>query len=206
VNGVTFEFDFCTIDNPCVVTVSMLGGGGFFGMTLDMKGLQRIQFGVEVCAQLAIDLVVASGSVSIEAGIFLVYTVPSAVQAGTIDPVSGEDEVPGWLIGGYLRLRGELDVAGIITISVELYLQITYSPSTGKCIASGFIAVDVSLFFFSLHAEVQFSRTFAGSNGDPTFAELMSPGGVDPMIDPTLLSTAPGAMWDPFAEYCMAYT
>ncbi len=200
-NGITFQFDFCTIDNPFVVTVMMLGGGGFFGMTLDMKGLQRIQFGVEVCAQLAIDLVIASGSVSIEAGIFLVYTVPGD-QSGDGPRSRERPRCSGWLIGGYLRLRGELDVAGIITISIELYLQITYSPDTGKCIASGVHRDrrEPPFFFLSVHAKVSFTRTFAGSNGDPTFAEMMSPGGIDPMLDPALSAT-----WDPFAEYCMAY-
>jgi hypothetical protein len=184
----------------------MLGGGGFFNMWMDMNGLEGIALGIQVEAQLAVDFVVASGSISIEVGIFLVYWNPQDYSATTTDPVTGNLEEPGWLIGGYLRLRGEVDVCGIITISIELYLQITYSPSTGKCIASGFISIDVSLFFFSINAEVAFSRQFAGSNGDPTFAQMMSPGGVDPMIDPTLLSTAPSAEWDPFAEYCMAYT
>ena len=202
-HGVTFEFDFCTIANPFVVTVSMLGGGGFFGMTLDMNGIQRLQFGVSVGAQLAIDLTVASGCVSIEAGIFLVYMEPGTAS-GT-DPVTGEPEVDGWVIGGYLRLRGELDILGIITISVELYLEIIYESSTGKCIATGYVKVDISLFFFSIHVKVSFTRKFAGSNGDPTFAELMSAGGVDPMVDPALTSGDPAALWDPFAEYCMAY-
>ena len=202
-NGITFHFDFCTIDNPFVVTVMMLGGGGFFGMTLDMSGLQRLQFGISVGAQLALDFVIASGSVSIEAGIFLVYTEPGA--AGGKDPVTGQDMVDGWVIGGYLRLRGELDILGIITIAVELYIQIIYEATSGKCIASGFVKVDISLFFFSIHVKVSFTRKFAGSNGDPTFADMMAAGGVDPMVDPALLNSAPSAMWDPFAEYCMAY-
>jgi len=201
VNGITFEFDFCTIDNPFIVTVSMLGGGGFFGITMDVSGLTRIQLGIQVCAQLAVDFVIASGSISIEAGIFLVYIVPP--NASGTDPVTGEPEVNGWLVGGYLRLRGELDVAGIITISVELYLQITYAASTGKCVASGFISVDVSLFFFSINAQISFTRQFSGSNGDPTLAEMMAPGGLDPMVDPAL--GLPPATWNPFAEYCMAY-
>ena len=207
--GITFEFDFCTIDNPFVVTVSMLGGGGFFNMFMDLQGVEGIALGLQVEAQLAVDFVVASGSISIEVGIFLVYWNPTdCANCGSttvMDPVTGQTEQPGWLIGGYLRLRGELDVAGIITISVELYLQITYSPTTGKCIASGFISVDVSLFFFSVSAKIPFSRQFSGSNGDPTFAQMMSPGGVDPMLDPTLTSGSANDVWDPFAEYCMAY-
>jgi hypothetical protein len=202
-SGITFTFGFCSIDNPFVVTVSMLGGGGFFTMTMGMDGLEGVALGIQVEAQLAIDLVIASGSISIEVGIFLVYWKNAS---SATDPVTGNPEVAGWLIGGYLRLRGELDVCGIITISVELYLQITYSPSTGKCIASGFIAIDVSLFCFSISANVPFSRQFSGSNGDPTFAELMSPGLVDPMLDPTMQGTNPDNAWDPFAEYCMAYT
>jgi len=210
-SGITFEFDFCTIDNPFLVTVAMLGGGGFFGMKMDMSGLTRVQLGIEVAAQLAISLLdIVSGSVSIDVGIFLVY---NATISEPTDPVTGETEQTGWLIGGYLRLRGELDVAGLITISIELYLQITYDPDTGKCTASGYIQIDVTILFFSLHAKPSFSRTFAGSNGDPTFVQLMGQGTptVDPMIDPTTggeliaASKVANATWDPLLEYCMAY-
>ena len=117
------------------------------------------------------------------------------------------------MIGGYLRLRGELDVAGLITIPIKLYLQITYAAETGKCTASGYIQIDVTLLFFSLHAKPSFSRTFAGSNGDPTFVQMMGQGTptVDPMFDPTTggepiaASKVANATWDPLAEYCMAY-
>jgi hypothetical protein len=67
------------------------------------------------------------------------------------------------------------------------------------------VKVDIGLFFFSIHVKVAFTRKFAGSNGDPTFADMMGAGGVDPMVDPMLLNSAPSAMWDPFADYCMAY-
>ncbi len=143
---------------------------------------------------------------SIEVGIFFVYVnAPAGTALTTPDPVTGQNEVGGWTVGGYLRLRGELDVAGIITVSLELYLQITYELGTGKCTALGFIQIDVHVLFFSLDATIPFSRTFAGSNGDPTFVQLMGPGGVDPMIDPTLGGAVANSTWDPFADYCLAY-
>ena len=204
--GVSFEFDFCTMDNPFVVTVCMLGGGGFFGMSMDMTGLTRVQFGIEVSAQLAFDVTIASGSISIEVGIFMVYTK----YAEANDPLTQQAEpANSWVFGGYLRLRGELDICGIISISVELYLQITYTATganAGKCVASGYIAVDVHLLFFSLDAQIPFQRTFAGSNGDPTFVQMMAAGGAVSEFDPTMNpANANSDQWDPFAEYCMAY-
>lgn len=53
------------------------------------------------------------------------------------------------------------------------------------------ITVKVKVFCFSASVEVSCERKFAGSNGDPTFLEVM---GVQPDF------TSP--LWD---EYCLAF-
>ena len=38
---------------------------------------------------------------------------------------------------GYFRLRGEVDVLGLISASIELYLELTYEFDTGKMVGPG---------------------------------------------------------------------
>jgi hypothetical protein len=182
--GLTFSFDFCTPDHPFLVTVALLGGGGYFGIEMNMHGLSKIKAAIEVCAQLSFDFGIASGSLSIEVGVYIELDTQSSSS----------------YIKGYLRLRGELDVGGVVTISLEWYVSIEYHPDSGKVVASGYISVDVHLFFFSVSAKIPFSRTFAGSNGDPTFADIMKPGVAGELPDPMT-----NAVWDPLADYCVAF-
>ncbi|WP_117213125.1 hypothetical protein [Allorhizocola rhizosphaerae] len=76
-----------------------------------------------------------------------------------------------------------------ITLGVMATLSLTYYG--GKVRGEAELCFYVSTFFFSKTVKRTFSRTFAGSNGDPTFAELMAPQGF------------PGAR--PWDTYCKAF-
>ena len=93
---------------------------------------------------------------------------------------------------GYFRAGGSVNVLGIITASIELVLQLSYQFSSGKAIGEATLTIEVSLFCFSISVELHAERKFAGSNGDPTFVELMGP-------DP---AHAPASPWN---EYCAAF-
>jgi hypothetical protein len=185
-----FRFAFSSKDHPFLVTVAMLGGGGYFALTMNEKGLDTCEAAIEVCAMLSLNLGVAAGCVSIEAGIYLKYTAGSGLD-----------------LTGYLRIRGSMSILGLITLSVELYMSLTYYSATGKVVGSATITVEIDLTFWSTSVSVSCERKFAGSNGDPTFDDLMAPA-VDalPATAPStyaLLGNAPA--FDPFADYCLAY-
>ena len=74
---------------------------------------------------------------------------------------------------GYFRLRGEVDVLGLISASIELYLALTYQFDTGKMSGRATITVKVKVLFFSGSVSISCERQFAGSNGDPSFLEVM---------------------------------
>ena len=68
-------------------------------------------------------------------------------------------------------MGGELEVLGIITISVEFYLEFRFeSPASVYGKAS--LTVKVEVLFFSASVTLEVERRFAGG-GDPTFADLM---------------------------------
>ena len=64
------RFNFCTREQPFMLTVSLFGGGGFFGITLDPRGIQILEAAFEFGAAISIDFGVASGGVYVMAGIY----------------------------------------------------------------------------------------------------------------------------------------
>ncbi len=170
---VSVGFGFCTRERPFNLAVLCLGGGGWFGIRLSPRGLEVLELGLEAGAYLSVNLGVASGSVSIALGIYL----RMEAQKGSLT--------------AYFRLRGEVDVLGLISASIELYLSLTYDFPSGKLIGKAVITVKVKVFCFSASVQVSCERKFAGSNGDPSFAEVM---GVQPDF------TSP--LWD---DYCLAF-
>ncbi len=170
---VSVGFGFCTRERPFNLAVMCLGGGGWFGIRLSPRGLEVLELGLEAGAYLSVNLGVASGSVSIALGIYL------------------RMEADKGSLTAYFRLRGEVDVLGLISASIELYLSLTYDFPSGKLVGRAVITVKVKVFCFSASVEVSCERKFAGSNGDPSFAEVM---GVQPDF------TSP--LWD---DYCLAF-
>ena len=61
-------FNFSERQRPFSLTVSLLGGGGFFAIGVGAAGVQEIEAALEFGAAIAINLGVASGSVEIKAG------------------------------------------------------------------------------------------------------------------------------------------
>jgi hypothetical protein len=165
-------FDFCTRERPFVLAVAFLGGGGWFGIRIGPDKLQVLEAGLEAGAILAVDLGVASGSISAMIGIYM--------------RLEGE----GGSLTGYFRLRGEVDVLGLISASIELYLALAYQFETGKMSGRASITVQVKVFVFSGSVRITAERTFAGSNGDPSFLEVM---GAESGTSPA------------WSDYCMAF-
>ncbi len=165
--AVTVGFFFCTREKPFRLTVMMIGGGGFVGIRLSPKGLVLLEMALEAGASLSINLGVASGSVSIMVGIYLRL------------------EVDKGSLTGYFRIRGEVDVLGLISASITLELSLTYEFDTGKLVGRASIEIEVEIFFFSFSVSVSCERRLAGSNGDPTFAEILDvqPDGSAPAWD-----------------------
>jgi hypothetical protein len=174
----TFAIGFARRESPFVLTVAALGGGGFVSVLLSTDGLRSLEGSLEFGAALTVSLgPVARGSVSAMGGLYF-----------KVEDVDGRMEAT---LTAYLRIRGELRVLGLVSVSVELMLALTYQPATGKVSGRAELAVRVKVLFFKKTVKIEFERTFAGSNADPTFAELMAVPG----------DTGARA-WD---DYCLAF-
>ena len=154
---VRVRFGLSSRDNPFILTIDLFGGGGFFSLAIGADGIELIEVSLEFGADLSIDLGVASGGVSIMAGIyFALQTVPTKQVQLT----------------GFLRADGNLSVLGIISISMEFYLGLTYLDP-GKAYGTATVSVSVKVLFFSVSASVTMQKTLGGS-GDPDFKQALT--------------------------------
>jgi hypothetical protein len=169
----TITFSFCTREHPFHCTVMALGGGGFLAIGMGMRGIQKIEGALEFGAAVALDFGVASGSLSIMAGIYIKYT-QRLTSTGENDGPAGNTVV----ITGYVRALGELEVLGLIHASVEFYLGLTFTKTEGQeGIVSGeaTLTVRVEVLMFSESVSITVRKEI-GSGVDPSFGEQISAG------------------------------
>ncbi|MFI6585144.1 hypothetical protein [Embleya sp. NPDC050493] len=154
-----FRFAVSERQNPFNISVSMFGGGGFFALEVSTRGIEQIEGSLEFGGNASLDLGVASGGVHLMAGIAFRMTGDSVT------------------LTGYLRCGGYLSVLGIVSITVEFYLALTYHKDNGICevVGQGSVTVSVRVAFFSKSVSLSLERRFAGSAGDPSFTDSMDP-------------------------------
>lgn len=145
--------------HPFIVTVGFLGGGGFFALGVSAKGVDQIEAAIEFGGYLSLNLGIASGGVYIMAGIYFKMTGNSLE------------------LTGYLRCGGYLEILGIISISVEFYLSLSYRQkgSGGEVWGQASVTVKVKVLCFSKSVTLSIERKFAGDAGDPTFDQMIAP-------------------------------
>lgn len=151
------RFNFAERQSPFSLTVSLLGGGGFFAIGVGTEGVREIEAALEFGASLSIDLGVASGMVEIKAGVYFHWLTNSVELAG------------------YVRLHGEVSVLGLISASLTFNLQLAYLKENGHSVVWGeaTLEVEIDILFFSFSVSVKCRREFGGSSGDPKFIELI---------------------------------
>ena len=108
-DALSVRFNFCERQTPFLLTVTCFGGGGFFAVTMTPDGIKTLEASFEFGAALSMDFGVASGSVSVMGGIY--YCI---------------DDTKGALLTGFLTIHGQVEVLGIVSVSLELSLQLAF--------------------------------------------------------------------------------
>lgn len=157
----TLGFNFCTRERPFTVGVAPFAGGGFFGIVLGAGGVKEIEASLEFGGSLSLDIGVASGGVSVMAGVyFKLERTPQGDKAA---------------LTGYVRANGCLSVLGLVRLSVEFYLGLTVElKHAGRPMVvhgEARLVVKVEVLFFSASVTLTVKRSFDGP--DPTFAQSM---------------------------------
>ena len=149
------RFGFAERHAPFLLTVSLFGGGGFFGMAVGLDKVVLVEAALEFGGSISLNLGVASGGVYVMAGIYF------KLEGGVAE------------LAGYLRCGGSLEVLGLICISIEFYLELGYKAGKARGLARVTVKVEIACFSKSVTLTVE--KSFGGSSGDPTFGELIEP-------------------------------
>jgi hypothetical protein len=173
-------FNFSTRENPFRLQVALFAGGGFFGVTITPKELRVVEAALEFGAAISVNLGVASGGVSVMAGVYF-----------RLEQDQGKSSVE---LTGYFRMRGEVDVLGLVSACIEVYLAFTYETATNSAVGRATITIEVEVCFFSFSVSVSCEKKFAGSSAHLRFTDLMG-----------LAPGAPAGSVRPWNTYCHAF-
>jgi hypothetical protein len=156
------RFAFCSREHPFLLTVSLFGGGGFFSLSMSAQKVLALEISLEFGGNIAFDIVVASGGVHVMAGIYF-----------KLDNTGLEPQV---ILTGFVDIGGSLSVLGIITVSVDFYMALSYqSGKPPKAVGEATLTVSIEILFFSASVQLSVRKEFGGG-GDPTFADMLGPG------------------------------
>jgi hypothetical protein len=145
-----------------------IGGGGWVALRFGLDGVEWVEIGFEVGAELELDFGVASGGVHVFLGFsFVLEELPSATKLS---------------LTGYLRIGGEVDVLDLVCVSIEMRLELQYlnkqlTGGESRDIMHGraTVEVEIDVLLFSGTVEVECERSFGGNPADPTFTDWVTP-------------------------------
>jgi hypothetical protein len=96
-------------DDPFRITIMGFGGDGSFGLEVDAREIVLIEGSLAVTYELAVDIFIASASLSASVGVFIVY------DDGTVT------------LGAYVELRGSVSALGLLEISGAVTVALIYN-------------------------------------------------------------------------------
>jgi hypothetical protein len=152
------EFGFASRAKPFLLTVEIFGGGGFVHLIVNADGVQMVEGELEFGGNYSLDVGVASGAVHAMAGIYFQLK-------GTYSDLTG-----------FIDIGGEVSVLGIISISIDLNLSLSWQHSSGRNLIEGraTLTVSVHVLFFSASVAISVERSFDAGSGDPKVDQLMT--------------------------------
>ncbi len=145
------RFNFCKPDRPFLLTYTIFGGGGYANIAINSEGVESLTVSLEFGAAAALNLGVASGSVQVMAGIMI-----------KVETIEGKTDAT---LAGFVRLRGELEVLGIISVSLTFNLTLAYETGSGEAWGRATLTVEVEVFCFSKSVSVSCEKRFKGGGG-----------------------------------------
>lgn len=128
---------FASMANPFALTVMMFGGGGYVEMTITHQGLTRFDIALEFGAIIEVDFVVASAEVHALGGVRFALTDDGSVE-----------------LTGYIRIGGSVDILGLVSVSVELCVQLSYQSQTNALVGRATMVIDIDLTLWSEPVEL----------------------------------------------------
>jgi hypothetical protein len=171
---------FASRKQPFTVAVALLGGRGFIAIELEAKGrlVSRVEIMLEFGGIFRFDVFVARGEIHAVGGIYADFSGAAATLAA------------------YLRIGGHVEVLGLLSISLEAVLSLSYiKPAEGQPRLSGSVGVtvDIEFFFFSVKASFEVRK------------DLPEPKNISPAVRKKRLAARSRNKATPMAEYLSAF-
>jgi hypothetical protein len=130
--SVTVSLGFASRDNPFNLSVLALGGGGYIDVEIGGKGLSRFEASMEFGATLAVDFLIVSAEVHALGGVRFV-----------------DDSSGGLQLDAFIRIGGSVDLFGLVSVSVEVVVMLSYRDTDNKLVGRATLVIDVDLTLFS---------------------------------------------------------
>lgn len=154
---VTLRVAFGERHDTFLVQATFLGGGGFLAIYFGLDRIISLEAAIEFGGVVALSIGVAEGNAYILGGIYLYYELGK-----------------GAALTGYVRHGGALRVLGLVTVSVEFYMGLTYNSCTGKVYGEASVTVRIEVLFFSKEVKLTVYREFVGGKGDCSLSSAVA--------------------------------
>jgi hypothetical protein len=162
------QFGLSDENHPFMLSAGIYGGGGFLQLQLGMDGVQSLEGALEFGLVAAISIGPVSGYGYVVAGIYF--------------SIAGDQSK----VCGFVHAHGHMDIFGIISMDIDLYVGLCYGPS-GHVHGLAKFSVSVHILFFSADYHMQAEYDFAGSGSGASPNALNAPAPVlfhDPQAIP----------------------
>ncbi|MET7782850.1 hypothetical protein ABZT28_45320 [Streptomyces sp. NPDC005388] len=152
---VRLRFAVNSREAPFSLTISFLGGGGFFALEAGADGVESLETALEVGAGTSFNVAGAvSGHVEAKIGI---YFGVRTVEAG--DSTAQQVE-----LSAYVRFSGRVRVLGLVSASLDCYLALTYYSGPDRLVGEARVTISIDLCFFETSVSFSMRRELAGGS------------------------------------------
>ncbi|NUO57167.1 MAG: hypothetical protein HOV71_02380 [Hamadaea sp.] len=125
------QLGFASREKPFSLSVLMFGGGGYADIEFRGGTLSRLEIALEFGAAVAVDFFIAKGEAHVLGGIRY--------------EMIGTDV----RLTGFLRIGGSLEVLGLVSVSVELLLELGYQSAGNRLVGRATLVLELDLTLWS---------------------------------------------------------
>ncbi|HET6735866.1 hypothetical protein [Mycobacterium sp.] len=146
--SVSVGLGFASRQRPFTLTVLMFGGGGYVDLELIHSGLRRLEISLQFGAAIGMNFGVGHAEVHAFGGIRYALVSGAAV------------------LTGYLHIGGSLDILGLVSVAIELRVELAYDSEANHLVGRATIVVDIDVTLYSDSFELDSGEwVIAGGSG-----------------------------------------
>ena len=149
-----------------MVSVSFIGGGGYFCADVGSDRVHQIEASIDIGANLSVDLAIVSAEVHVLAGFYFGMTETNTT------------------FSAFLRIGGSVDLLGLISVSVELYLALTYTSDRSEIAGQASLTLGIHVLFINKSVTLSTEKRSKVPGGSSAHA-------VSPRAAPALATASP---------------